>query len=192
MDLPESLQNCRARSLRLKESLHIGTNADDLRGKDAEAREQLRHIECREVSQLPPTVPCTMLSQYSTPPRLTSREHREDCRKIPLSREGCHTGPAGRVVLSLDRPCSYAIHFQARLLPASSRQATRSERARYPLPDLDPLLEVWEQDLLPWETGALSSTANTLPWEGDTFAWEPASQHSIPFGSPRSQTTTDV
>jgi hypothetical protein len=114
----------------------------------------------------------------------------EDAGPLRIAVQGCHTGADGRVQLNVHRTPSYAIHLQARLLPPFSRQAKRSERAHYPLPDLDPLLEVWEQELLPWETSALSSTARALPWEGDSFTWEPASQHAVPFSGSRSQTTT--
>jgi hypothetical protein len=34
---------------------------------------------------------------------------------------------------------------------------------------------------MPWETELPSRRDQALPWHGASFAWEPASHHTIPF-----------
>jgi hypothetical protein len=92
-----------------------------------------------------------------------------------------HTAPAVRLTLSIARRRSHAFRFPARLLPAPTRQARRATHAHSRLPDLVPLLEVWEHDLLPWETAPPAVDNQALPWQGASFSWEPASRHTVPF-----------
>lgn len=104
--------------------------------------------------------------------------------------QGSHTADPDPLLLRVSDSPSYRLRIQARLLPTFSQQAQRAASAPDPLPDLDPLLEVWEQDLMPWETEPLSRADQTLPWEGDTFSWEPASRNAVPFTASRKASST--
>lgn len=103
---------------------------------------------------------------------------------------GSHTTPPDPLLLLRVSDSPHHLRIQARLLPTFSQQAQRAASAPDPLPDLGPLLEVWEQDLMPWETEPLSCADQTLPWEGDTFSWEPASRSAVPFTTSRKASST--
>jgi hypothetical protein len=41
-----------------------------------------------------------------------------------------------------------------------------------------------------WERDPHSRADQTLPWEGDTFSWEPASRTAVPFAASRKASNT--
>lgn len=107
-----------------------------------------------------------------------------------IAEQGSHTADPDPLLLRVRDSPSYRLRIQARLLPPFSRQAQRAASASDPLPDLDPLLEVWEHDLMPCENEPLTRADQTLPWEGDTFSWEPASHSAVPFTTSRKASNT--
>jgi hypothetical protein len=151
-----------------------------------------RNARESEPSQPPFRLPLVMLSssntQRSNTQPTSAAVHLAGEGHVP--EQGSHTATPARVRLSVWQYPQYILRIQARLLPPFSRQAQRAIRARDRLPDLDPLLEVWERDLLPWEVDDTSSNDQTLPWEGDTFAWEPASRNAVPFTTSRKASST--
>ena len=126
-----------------------------------------------------------MFNSSSNHTTATSSVALDRVDRVTLAAErNTQTAPELRLTVSIGRRDSYAFRFRARLLPTLTQQARRALRARDRLPDLAPLLEVWEQDLSTCEGWRYGEDEEALPWQGASFSWEPASRDSVAFFAP--------